>query len=119
MMKPIVEQNRGEGKYDMNTMEIDLEDNKIITELSNKFSELLCKRLGKKGINKVIKADKDNGHGGSFSGCFSHDYCDADQIMVNAVNYMFGVGGWFMSDHKITNLMGESWAMSIDNEFKL
>ena len=93
----------------------DTTDNKIITRLSNKFSELLCEYLGDDIINKVIQDNKTSEYG-----CNSNDYCDANQIMIDALNYMFGENGcnWELSDDKIHNLINVSWTMSMNNEFK-
>ena len=86
--------------------------NKIIIELSNKFSELLCEYLGGDIINKVIQDNKTTEYG-----CNSNDYCDANQIMIDALNYLFGEN-WKLSDNKIDNLINASWTMSMKNEFK-
>ena len=98
----------------------DTTDNKIITRLSNKFSELLCEYLGDDIINKVIQDNKTSEYG-----CNSNDYCDANQIMINALDYLFGVNEyhgdklhWELSDDKIHNLINASWTMSMKNEFK-
>ena len=91
----------------------DTTDNKIITELSNKFSELLCEYLGGDVINKVIQDNKTSEYG-----CNSNDYCDANQIMIDALDYMFDENEWELSDDKIHNLINASWTMSMKNEFK-
>ena len=90
----------------------DTTDNKIITELSNRFSELLCEHLGDDIINKVIQDNKTSKYG-----CNSNDYCDANQIMIDALDYVFGEY-WELSDDDIHNLINASWTMSMKNEFK-
>ena len=90
----------------------DTTDNKIITRLSNKFSELLCEYLGDDIINKVIQDNKTSKYG-----CNSNDYCDANQIMIDALDYLFGKN-WKLSDERIHNLINKSWNMSMENEFK-
>ena len=90
----------------------DTTDNKIITELSNRFSELLCEHLGDDIIKKVIQDNKTSKYG-----CNSNDYCDANQIMIDALDYVFGEY-WELSDDDIHNLINASWTMSMKNEFK-
>ena len=90
----------------------DTTDNKIITRLSNKFSELLCEYLGGDIINKVIQDNKTTEYG-----CNSNDYCDANHIMIDALDYVFGEY-WKLSDEKIHNLINASWTMSMKIEFK-
>ena len=84
----------------------------ITIELSNKFSELLYNGLGKKIINEIVEKNKvDIIH------CASHEYCDSNQYMIDALDYLFGTD-WNLSDERITNLVNDSWEFSITNEFK-
>ena len=84
----------------------------ITTELSNKYSELLCEYLGKKIINEIVKKNKIE-----IEFCASHKYCDSNIYMIDALNYLFGEN-WSVSDERITNLINDATELSIINEFK-
>ena len=95
-----------------NLLQITLPNFDITIELSNKFSELLYNALGEKEINEIVKKNKI-----AIEFCASHEYCDSNEYMIDALNYLFGIH-WNLSDERITNLINDSWELSIVNEFK-
>ena len=96
--------------YDL--LKITLPNFDITMELSNKFSELLYNALGEKEITEIVEKKKIE-----TEFCASHEYCDSNEYMIDALNYLFGFN-WNLSDQRITNLINDSWELSIVNEFK-
>ena len=97
-------------KYDL--LKTTLPNWNITTELSNKYSELLCEYLGKKTINEIVKKNKIE-----TEFCASHEYCDSNIYMIDSLNYLFGEN-WNVCDERISNLINDATELSIINEFK-
>ena len=97
-------------KYDL--MKTSLPNWNITIELSNKFSELLTKSLGKEIVINIINKNKID-----IFNCASHEYCDSNEFMIESLNHLFG-DRWSLSDNRIINLINDSWELSITNEYK-
>ena len=97
-------------KYDLNKTTLPNYD--ITLELSNKFSQILYKSLGERIVKKIVELNKIE-----TKYCASHKFCDSNEFMIDALNYLFG-DKWNVSDERITNLINDSWELSIINEFK-
>lgn len=50
--------------------------------------------------------------GGTYRDCHLHDFCDANQAMINAFDEVFGEDTWELQDDLVMSLMNEVWEKS-------
>jgi hypothetical protein len=65
-----------------------LHDKSKITELAKAFSEILQKEIGDDNIQQAAKLNLKEKSSGI---CHSHDYCDANMVMAEAMDKVLGV----------------------------
>jgi hypothetical protein len=82
-------------------------------ELAKKFSKLLCDEIGK---FKVCRVNKRNSKETNSQICHSHDFCDANQVMIDAAE---------LSEAELNDIdnlwehFGEAWTLAKQNQFYL
>ena len=97
-------------------MKRDTKDINTYTETSTAkiFSKLLLKHLGAKKMKQVVarnKAEKDKNI------CHTHDFCDANMVMDEALKEKGFELDIDLMDDKILNLWNEAWSIAKANKF--
>ena len=82
-------------------------------ELAREFSRLLLAYIGLEDMETVnYLHDLDGPESGI---CHTHDYCDANQIMIDAIQNI--IGGEYGFDLDDCNCLNQAWNMARRNEF--
>lgn len=88
-------------------------------ELAKSFSVVLRQWLTDSDISRINAANAANGYDPSV--CASHDYCDANMAMLEAVSNATGVGvddiEVDISDARFCELFSEAWAIAKRGDF--
>lgn len=85
--------------------------------IGRKFSELLISEIGTRNIKEAIKRNvayrKDE-----VKVCASHDFCDANMVMLDAFRHFLG-GEAFPDTDAECGIWGDAWDYACDNDFFL
>jgi hypothetical protein len=81
-------------------------------ELALKFSQLLLECIGIENMKMVNHLNELTGY--NYSICHSHDYCDANQIMLDTIEKLIGTYDFDFNDCECIN---EAWHMAKLNNF--
>lgn len=87
-----------------------------ISYLANRFCETLHAWLGKKKMAQVVKLNKRERSKGI---CHSHDFCDANQAMLDAAAELGIEIGDAGENAKQTKIWVGAWNLAKDREFKV
>lgn len=91
-----------------------------IEKLAREFSRLLSEELPEEDLEKLVElTEARNMSGIDTDICHSHDFCDANMVMVEAYENI--VGPWLnvLPDSKDMDLINEAWWMAQSNLFYL
>ena len=102
-------------RAEIDTMES--ENNRLVTKVAKSFSHLLLEEIGRDNLLSIIKKNKAQKNGLI---CYSHDYCDANMIMEQALEAE-GVTVWnddegTMRDDSVA-LWNDAWNMAKAENF--
>ena len=82
--------------------------------LAVKFAELLKRDLTPDQVNEAVKRNKTDEYQGC---CATHDFCDANVYMDEALEHFTGKHEVDVNDEDTTNLFNEAWDIAKANEF--
>lgn len=77
-------------------------------QLAAKFSEVLRRWLKPKQLEKINRLNR---HETNKSICHSHDFCDANQAMLDAMEAL-GMSDFNPSDESLMELINAAWDMA-------
>ena len=84
-------------------------------KIANKFSSILCEWLTTEELQEINDKNADYRMGiGTW--CATHEYCDPNQAMINALAH-FGIDIDFDNEEHI-NLINDAWKLANDNKFQ-
>lgn len=90
-----------------------------LKNLAAEFAKLLKNEIGEENLDKVVKQNKVNDPWI----CASHDYCDANMVMVTAFENIFGHEFHESEDEKVNDLedilWNKSWTLAKKNDFDI
>lgn len=90
-------------------------------QLARRFSAMLIEDLGKGIVQVITERNEQPAYDGTCS-CASHDFCDANMVMLAAVeSFGFTDDDVFENDcdNPLANLWGEAWNLAKTNKFYL
>ena len=98
----------------MNATETNTFEDLTPSELAKSFSVVLRQWLTDSDISRINAANAASGYDPSV--CASHDYCDANMAMLEAVSIAIGIGvddiDVDVSDARFCKLLSEAWAIA-------
>ena len=103
----------------MNAIEANTFEDLTPTELAKCFSAVLRQWLTDSEISRINVANAANGYDALV--CASHDYCDANMAMLEAVSNATGIGvddiDVDISDVRFCGLLNQAWAIAKRADF--
>lgn len=82
--------------------------------IAREFSRLLTQYLGKGTMRQLIRKNKTAEYKGF---CASHDYCDSNVFMIEAICNHLGLDPDSIDLSEYSEVMNQSWDMAKDNGF--
>lgn len=87
------------------------------TSIGYKFASLLKEEIGLDLVKEVVKRNLEYRADGSKI-CASHDFCDANMVMLDAFRHFLG-GEAFPDTDAECGIWGDAWDYACDNDFFL
>ena len=103
------------------------EDETLVPELAEQFCVILNGWLTPEQMNHVVDSNRIARITGDFGVCHSHDFCDANQAMLDAWEWMFGkdevpaiieAGTGNAEQERDNKLWNAAWSLAKGKEFK-
>ena len=101
----------------MNAIDANTFEDLTPTELARCFSAVLRQWLTDSDISEINASNAASGYDALV--CASHDYCDANMAMLEAVSNATGIPGddIDVSDARFCELLNEAWAIAKRTDF--